>query len=300
MFPVLPALMLALLIVAILCLLYKIYIIRKSIDEICIQLAERLETDTNVGIDISSSDAKLKALAAELNRQLKLLRTKQLKYTRGDQELKEAVTNISHDLRTPLTAIYGYLNLLRQEALPEAAVQYIEIISNRADALKALSEELFRYSVILSADNCAKIEELSLNAVLEESIAAYYGAIIEAGIKPDIQITGKAVKRMLDRQAVARIFSNIISNALKYSKGDLAISLDEAGKVHFANQAANLDQVSVGHLFDRFYTVESGRSSTGLGLSIARTLTEQMGGKIEAGYFGQALHIYVYFPQQDP
>lgn len=278
-------------------LLLKLHMLYQALDEIRAQFAERMEGDTNVGICISSSDKKINALAAGFDRQLKMLRKKQLQYTKGDQELKTAVTNISHDLRTPLTAIYGYLNLLGKEEMPDAAVHYLGIIKNRVDALKMLAEELFRYSVILSVDSFGETEELSLGAVLEESIAGYYGAILKAGIKPQIQICGQAVTRKLNRQALARIFSNMIQNALKYSDGDFQVCLDAGGTVCFSNHAAKLDQVHVGYLFDRFYTVESGRSSTGLGLSIARTLTEKMGGKIEAAYRDGVLYLSVCFPK---
>lgn len=278
-------------------LLFKIQILHQAVDEIRIQFAERMETDTNVGIDTVCSDKKIKQLAADLDRQLKLLRQKQIQYTRGDQELKTAVTNISHDLRTPLTAIYGYLRLLEKEEMSETAAQYFAIIQNRVDALKTLAEELFRYSVILSVDSYGEKEELSVNAVLEESIAGYYGAIIEAGIKPQISICEQTVKRKMNRQALARIFSNIIGNALKYSDGDLQVSLDAEGRICFSNRAENLDSIRAGYLFDRFYTVESGRGSTGLGLSIARTLTEEMNGTITAEYEEHTLYIYLSFPE---
>ncbi len=150
--------------------------------------------------------------------------------------------------------------------------------------MKALTEELFRYSVILSADSYEETEELSLRAVLEESIAAYYGAILNAGIQPEISLCEQPVKRKLNRQAAARIFSNIISNAVKYSDGDFTIRLDAQGRICFENQAQKLDPVSAARLSERFYTVEDGRGSTGLGLSIARTLTEKMGGKMEVEY----------------
>ncbi len=203
----------------------RIVSIRRSVDEIRMQLARRMQTDTNTGIDVSCSDKKVLQLAADLDRQLKLLRQKQIQYTRGDQELKMAVTNISHDLRTPLTAIYGYLNLLDSEEMSDTAAQYLKLVANRVDAMKALTEELFRYSVILSADSYEEAEELSLRAVLEESIAAYYGAILNAGIQPEISLCEQPVKRKLNRQAAARIFSNIISNAVKYSDGDFTLSL---------------------------------------------------------------------------
>lgn len=288
-------LILVLLFAVCVCLICKLVSVYQSVDEIRIQLAKRMETDTNTGIDVTCSDHRIRHLAADLDRQLKLLRQKQIQYTRGDQELKTAVTNISHDLRTPLTAICGYLNLLEEEEMSEDAVQYLEAVADRTDALKTLAEELFRYSVVLSVDSYEETEELSLNAVLEESLAGYYGAIVNAGIQPQISICGQPVKRRLNRQAIARIFSNIISNAIKYSDGDLQVSLDEKGNICFSNQAEKLDPVSAARLSERFYTVEDGRSSTGLGLSIARTLTEKTGGKMTVEYLEDRLYVRLFF-----
>lgn len=214
-------------------LVWKVFLMRKAADEIREQMSERLKTDTNVGIDISISDSKIRYLAADLNIQLKKLREEQIRYTRGDQELKNSITNISHDLRTPLTAICGYMDLLSQEETSDTVREYLEIIQNRVLALKDLTEELFRYSVILSVDDYTQMEEISVNAALEECIAAYYAALKEANIEPQIDIPQTTIKRQLNQQAFARILSNIISNSIKYSDGDLRIVLEENGKIHF-------------------------------------------------------------------
>lgn len=277
------------------CLLLKLLSVYGAADEIRTQIAERMETDTNVGIDITCSDKRMRNLAADLDRQLKLLRQKEIRYTRGDQELKTAITNVSHDIRTPLTAIYGYLNLLEGEEMSDEAAQYLAYIQNRVDALKALSEELFRYSVVLSVDSYDETEELSLHALLEESIAAYYGAIIKAGIRPEIICCEQPVKRNLNRHALTRIFSNIIGNAVKYSDGDFRVRLEADGTICFANKARKLDSVSAARLTDRFFTVENGHGSTGLGLSIARTLTEKIGGSMEVAYREGSLYVILSF-----
>lgn len=119
-------------------------------------------------------------------------------------------------------------------------------------ALKELTEELFRYSIIFSVDSYDKKEALSLNSALESCIAAYYGALKQAGIEPEISMSHTAVICKLNAQALSRILSNIVSNVIKYSDGDLQIRLTEDGTLQFCNHADNLDQVQVGHLFDRF------------------------------------------------
>lgn len=276
----------------------KLVSMRRAADELREAFADRLKTDTNVGIVISSSDKKLRSLAADMEQQLKLLRKAQLNYMQGDRELKTAVTNMSHDLRTPLTAICGYMELIKQEALSDKAKNYLDIIENRVQALKALTEELFGYSVILSADTGAEQENMSLNAALEETVAAYYGALKHAGIEPQICLPESEVCRMLNRQALMRILSNLMDNAIKYSSKSLSVTLTADGAIRFCNRADKLDELTAGRLFDRFFTVESGERSTGLGLSIAKTLTEEMGGSIKADFQDGLLSITLQFPNR--
>lgn len=118
----------------------------------------------------------------------------------------------------------------------------------------------------------------------------------ERGISPEISLPPEPVWRMADAAALSRIFSNIISNALKYSDGDLRVSMDSEGNVSFENTAKDLDAVTVGRLFDRFYTVQASRRSTGLGLSIARLLTERLDGKLAAEYTDNILRIKMFLP----
>ena len=276
-------------------LLAKVYFLRKSAQEISEAFRDRLTADTNTLIDISTRDPYMRQLAADINMQLRLLRKQRHKYLTGDRELKEAVTNISHDLRTPLTAICGYLDLLDKEDKSENTSRYLSLIGNRVEAMKQLTEELFRYSVILSTGELV-LEPVCVTGVLEESIAAFYGALTSRGILPEIHITENRIERQLNREALGRVFSNILNNALKYSDGDLAITLRDNGEIIFSNTASALNEVQVGKLFDRFFTVEAARNSNGLGLAISKTLVEQMGGTIQAKSEEGRLYICIYFP----
>ena len=272
----------------------KVYFLRKSAQEIAEAFRDRLTADTNILIDISTRDPYMRKLAADINVQLRLLRKQRHKYLTGDRELKEAVTNISHDLRTPLTAICGYLDLLEREEKSENTARYLSLIENRVDAMKQLTEELFRYSVILSTEEMA-METVHINGVLEESIAAFYGALTNRGIQPEIHITENRIDRQLNREALGRVFSNILNNALKYSDGDLEIFLHDDGEIIYSNTASRLNEVQVGKLFDRFFTVEAARNSNGLGLAISKTLIEQMGGSISAELVNKKLIIHIQF-----
>lgn len=275
-------------------LMAKVYFLHKSALEIAQRFHDRLTADSNVLIDISSRDPYMRRLAADINTELRLLRAERHRYQQGDLELKEAVTNISHDLRTPLTAINGYLDLLEREEKSEAVERYLSQIKNRTEALKNLTEELFRYSVVTSSKEL-QMEQMDVVRALEESLLSFYAVMQERGIVPQIELPEEPVLRELDAGAVNRIFSNVISNALKYSDGDFSVIMGADGRITFSNTAQNLDAVTVGRLFDRFYTVEASRNSSGLGLSIAKVLTERMGGEISAQYHNNQLTIRIVF-----
>ena len=275
-------------------LVAKIYFLRKSAQEITEAFHNRLTVDTNTLISISSKDSYMRNLAVEINVQLRLLRKENHRYSQGDLELKEAVTNISHDLRTPLTAINGYLGLLEQEEKRENVQMYLSQIQNRTEVLINLTEELFRYSIVTSSQSL-NYERMDLVRALEESLVSFYAVMKEKNIEPQIELPEEPIWMQLDTGAVNRIFANIISNAIKYSDGDLSVIMAEDGTVIFSNTAQNLNAVTVGRLFDRFYTVEARRNSTGLGLSIAKLLIERMGGSISAQYQDCKLKITIRF-----
>lgn len=279
-------------------LLIKIFLLQKSADEIGSALTERLETETNTLIDISSRDRHMRSLADSVNAQLKILREQRRRYIQGDAELKNAVTGVSHDLRTPLTALSGYLELLEKEQNMEKRAHYMAIVKNRVELMTGLTEELFQYSMDVSAEERLKPERLSLNAVLEESVAAFYTSLTSRGIEPEISLPEEQVYCVLDREALLRVFGNILGNAVKYSEGDLKIELFPDGSLCFSNRASGMDSVQTQRLFDRFYTVESARRSTGLGLSIAKLLTERMGGSIRAEYSEGRLYIFLSFRKE--
>ena len=279
-------------------LLVKLYLVKKSAREISEAFAEKIGNDTNTLIDISSRDADMIALAENINTQLKLLRKEQLQYYQGNIEVKNAITNISHDIRTPLTAIYGYLEMMQKTDDEEKKAKYINIMKDRAALMKQLTEELFRYSVVLSDDNKMETEDVFVNQVLAESISSFYPELSGRGIAPEITITQKRIIRKLNKEALQRVFSNIINNAVKYSDGDLKITLYENGDIEFSNTAKEISAVEVERLFDRFYTVEAAHHSTGLGLSIAKTLVGRMGGIIKAEYKADKLIIKINFDEK--
>ncbi len=273
----------------------KCLVMKRAARSLAEQLAECEREETNVLLSVPTRDRDFLRLAAALNRTRRAVTEERHRLQQGDRALKSAVANVSHDLRTPLAAIVGYLELLRREILPSGAQRYAEILSERAGALSARVDELFRFAVTLSEDP-PQPETLDLCDALTESLAAGYAALSARNIEPKISLPKEPVLRRADRAALGRIFENLLANAVKYSPGDLSVTLTASGEVTFENGALGLTPVQAARLFDRFYTVEDGAASTGLGLSIARTLAERMGGTLSAKLFDGRLRVTLRLP----
>lgn len=274
----------------------RLHLLRHDLRRLGADLEKRLPERTNTLLTTASGEKTVQSLTAALNRSLKALREQQIRYENGDRELKIAVTNISHDLRTPLTAITGYLELMNGSPQPPETKKQLDVIAERTKQMQSLTEELFRYSLILSEEDSAPPEEVNVSAVLEDSIAGYYAALTQRGIEPEIRTPDTPVICTCSRTALSRVFANLLNNALKYSSGDLTVTLSADGTVRFANRAPHLRPTDLEHLFDRFYTVENAQHSTGLGLAIARTAVSQMGGSITADCTDGLLCVTVTLP----
>ena len=276
-------------------LLCRLVLLRRGLRSVCEQLDARLEDSSGAPLCCTGRDKYLLSATERLNGALTKLSVLQARYAAGDAEVKTAITNISHDLRTPLTAIAGYTELMKKEPLSERQSGYLARIEERTRAMTALTEELFHYSLTISDETALKTEPVDMGAVLEGCAVDFYERLSEKGIAPIFEKPETPVIRALDRDALSRVFGNMMSNAVKYSSGDLRVSLSGDGRVVFANAAPGLTPVEAAKLFDRFYTVSTARNSTGLGLSIAKDLTERMGGRIGAAVRDGTLEVWCKF-----
>lgn len=274
-------------------LIVKIYFMKKSIREIELLLKEILKSNTNNLLSISSSDKDIKKLTNDLNIELKELRGQRLQYENGNQELKKSITNISHDMRTPLTAISGYIDLIKENKNIAKQEKYLKIIESKTNDLISLTQQLFDFSKTIDIGTKVKKEKCLINEILEETLANYYIIFKENNITPQIEITENRIYRIVDKNTIVRVFENILSNVSKYSNGDFRVILDDEGKITFSNRATLLDATTVEKIFNRYYTVENAQKSTGIGLSIAKQLVELNNGKIIAEYIKNYLIIKI-------
>ncbi len=290
-------------------LIIKIYLNNKDIKKIGENLEEILTNDTNNLITVSTSNKQIKKVAGKLNTELKKLRKVKIQYENGSEELKRTITNISHDMRTPLTAISGYIELMENNIEAEEVnnskskiirreenkQKYLKIIKRKTSELIELTEQLFKFSTTM--DTLWKIdkENCCINEILEEILAEYYSIFKKKNIVPEINICNEMIYKNLNKNSLIRIFENILSNMIKYSDGNFKIKLERSGKIIFSNKAKKLDTTTVQKIFDRYFTVENANNVTGVGLSIAKQLVEINKGNIIAKYMDGNLVIEVQF-----
>ena len=242
-------------------------------------------------------------LFKEINGLISAKREGDLQHARRENELRQEIANITHDLRTPLTSVLGYLQLMQDDKLPEQERQrYLDIVQSRARALQALITGLYDLSRLEAGGYVLQREPIQVQSLLYELAAAFYYDFQEAGIEPDLEgVLQDMPPIQADKEAVARVYTNLFQNALKHASEKLVITAYCQGTwLHttFSNRAEMLTEEDVAHLFDRFYTADKMRTgrNTGLGLAIVRNLVQQMGGRVSAKLWQGVLTIYVDWP----
>lgn len=290
-------LLLIIIALVIICIIFivKIYLIKYTIREIEKSFNYILKSDTNNIVTISSSDKDIKNLTINLNKNLLELRKQKLQYSNGNKELKKVITNISHDLRTPLTSLKGYIDLIEKERISENQKKYLNIAKKKTDELTELTEQLFGFSKIIDIDTNIKKEQCCINEILEETLISFYNIFKEKNIIPTVSIYNKKVIKTVNKISIIRTFENILSNVSKYSVGSFRVDIDENGVITFSNKAKLLDATSVQKIFDRYFSVENAKEANGIGLSIAKQLVELNDGEIYARYVKGTLFIKIFF-----
>lgn len=268
--------------------LARLLFIKKELKNITSQLEDYNIRKTDKKIDISLLDKDTENLASEINNLIDLYLQSNIEKKSAERELKQAVANMSHDLRTPLTSILGYIQLMETDGVTEEEKkQYLTIAKDRAKRLQILLNDFFELSIIESVDYSLKLESLKINNIVEEIVMNLYDRFNERQIVPNIQIPKGKVNIIADGSAVKRVIENLVTNAIKYSDKNVDITLEKDNGVInliISNDAHNLTERDVELFFDRFYTADQTRSGkgTGLGLSIAKSLMDKMNGKFSA------------------
>ena len=257
-------------------------------------LEDITEKDTNILLTTSSGDRSIKSLVDSLNKELKKLLSIKREYSKGVFDVKKSAENIAHDIRTPLTVIKGYVDLLEEEDLSEEGKKCLEIIKGRTRYMKEMTDELF-LSLSMKSRGVLSLSDIDAKSVLEEALVSFYNEFKKKGMTPSIITPNDKVILKADSKALYRVYSNIISNALKYGEGEFNVQMDEKGNITFSNYAPNMDSVEANKLLDRYYTISDAKASSGIGLSISNEILQEMGGELKVRLDNKRLYISIIY-----
>lgn len=256
------------------------------------QITENLDEYAN--IKTKSVDKDIENLVVSINLIFDSRQKIVAEKNKNEEKIRQSISNMSHDLRTPLTSIMGYLQMIKSEKSSEAdKKEYMDIVEKRTKSLQQLISSFYDLSRMEGNEYNFNYKKVNLSSILCENIAVFYNDFRNNNIEPIIEIDENVKDIISDDGAINRIFSNLIINMIKHGENFVKITLRQENDViitEFINKATRLTQENVDKLFDRFYTVDNSRSdkNTGLGLYITRIMVEKLGhsisSKIDNGY----------------
>lgn len=274
--------------------------IRAQLRDINEQLDFLCEKDTNMLLLTDTNMADIGRLKERINRFLEQWHRQREAAAKKEQMISDTYTNLSHDIRTPLTSLDGYFQLLRDETDKSAQEHYIDIIQERITSLKDMLEELFMFTKLKNDSFKLELSKCCVSRLLKQTVFSYYEEWKKQGIEPSLDICEDTIFITANVQALRRVFQNVIKNALVHGQKSICIQMKQKNKmVHIlvSNDVKNPDDIDVDKVFERFYKADEARSisSSGLGLSIAKELVERMGGSIEARLEGKRFVVEIQF-----
>lgn len=287
------------LIVSIFILITYLFLLKREIKKITNELKSIKKEDTNLTVHSNISSNELLLLINEINSLLINIRDKEILLERKNNNAKKMMTNISHDLRTPLTSAIGYIDIVLSEDLSnEEKKKNLNIIKNRLKKLEELINSFFEFSKIISSDKKIQTKNVNIVSVIEECIANYYDDYSRNNRKIILESNVSKLNVLSNKEMLTRIFDNLISNAYKHSDSDLIVKLinNDILEISFENDLV-IDNLDIERIFDEFYTMDISRTkqNTGLGLAIVKEFCEMLGWAIYALKQDKKLKIILRF-----
>ncbi|MDD3362257.1 MAG: HAMP domain-containing sensor histidine kinase [Hespellia sp.] len=300
------AIILLLLAAAFVVLLLKYRGIKQQIRSLSKQMDNLVCGTSEKMLDIALIDHDLEQLASILNQYNEKERNVVAHTLQHEDHLKESIANISHDLRTPLTVILGHLQILSQSDLTAEQKRRVDTALHKADRMKDLVADFYGLSLLDNRNEEPKRERINLSNLLIDMLTENAPAFEQHGLSPDVVLPEQTVVLLSDRRMIERIFQNLITNAIRYSAGNVKITLStsENGQTLFAieNTLAQPDTIDVDRIFERFYTGDKSRhsESTGIGLAVVELLAKKLGAEVSATKNNNVLKIELNFKKENP
>ena len=248
-------------------------------------------------------DDEITRLCAVINEMSVQLREKEEREKRQQRSKDELITNVSHDLRSPLTSIIGYVELLKETGPEDRQrfAEYIEVVERRLTGLNGLINELFEYTKLNSADRLPDMEKRDVLELLRHILYEYKILMEAEGLTLSWQLEAESHMAHINIQQMVRVFQNLLDNARRYAhrSAPVTVTAQDAGRLHICitNRVADLHGIEPDRIFERFYCGDRARSapqSSGLGLAIVKRIVELHGGEVNASLQGQELSIHVF------
>ena len=280
-------------------LITRLILIRRNLKEISRELNNTKNEDYNRQLKVTLSDKTVEKLAADMNQNLDYQKSLKMETEKSRRQLEQSISDIAHDLRTPLTVIKGNLQMLEREELSDKGREYLDISRRKADTLKGMVDEFFELSVLESESKPVELCKLDLIGFLSEFIIENETLIREKDLSPKITFPERTIYVRASKEMLSRVFSNLITNILKYAKDDFELVVEQdddenaQAVVKVSNHVDHPSTIDIEHIFDRTYRADKARSdgSAGLGLYIAKLLVEKQKGSIQA-YINEDLLVF--------
>lgn len=274
---------------------------KSQIKKIRNELMDINKEKTDSKVTVGLFDKSIESLTEEINKIIDGRRECEASKIKFERELRQTIANMSHDLRTPLTSIIGYIQFLKLDDISEEEkIEYLNIAEKRAKSLESLLNDFYELSLIDSIDFEVKLEKVNISRMIEEILLEKYADFVNRDLVPKVEMPNNMVYILAEQKSLQRVIENLLSNVIKYAKDSVAISLRvEAKEIIFtiSNNVINLTKEDVTNIFDRFYMADKTRSGngTGVGLAVAKALVNKMEGSIVAELTEEVLSINCRF-----
>ena len=281
--------------------LVYLLLIRRQHLSICRQLRFIREKESRKRLEVNIEGFGEGKMAEEINETLNDVRQQKRAMHEREKLIADAYANLSHDIRTPLTSLDGYMQLLADAKTPEERERYTAVTRERIDTLKELLEDLFTYTKLKNEAYELELSPVSLRSVVSETVLSYYETWQQAGVTPEVSVSDEPLTVNGNETAVKRILHNLTKNAVLHGRNRLFISLAKDGDeavITVANPVEHPEEVEIERVFEQFYTADRmhRQASSGLGMAIAKEMTERMKGTIRATLNGDTFAVTICIP----
>lgn len=283
----------------------RLWFYKKQIHHMREELSLLQNADTNYQLTSAVPIGRTEELISEINHLTARYREERRLLLRENRIYKESITSISHDIRTPLTSVKGYVQLqTKADISEEKKAEYLRIVERRLEELGDMLNQLFEYARLEAGEFQLNLQRINAGNSFAETISLFYEDFTVKGLEPQVEVCSKPIFIQADSHAFSRILENLIKNALVHGKGDYRFSLtseESYAVIVIANETEQIEEKDLQQIFERFYTTDQSRNrrTTGLGLAIAKEFTEQMGGRIEAFLQEGCFRVEVRLPLSD-